>query len=236
MKTIFKFHKAFLLTVIFFSIVTITQGQDIIEYAFIKDISASAVSDINSFKPDEIIHKRIANKDLINNGIGMNIYTTCIGLDAFPKVLKSELPKNNYWITSKKTRQSHLDKFRKNTQSILDSVAILMQTNKYSSLYRGVIHTLKQMRPNSTKEVFIYSDGIECSTIANFYDVKDWDKEYERIRQALLVDMPVPTTSNLKIVFITNGRDELTVKAIRFWTRFFLELQYPIQVSVRASI
>ncbi|KAB8154273.1 hypothetical protein EZY14_007495 [Kordia sp. TARA_039_SRF] len=203
------------------------------EYACIRDLSVSQQSEGDKFNTNEIVSRTIDKSDLTQNGNGYGFYSAVIGYDAYPDVNKVPLEEVSYWLTSRKKRKAAIDEAKSRIVKDLDKIANTEPTFKYSSLYRGMLHVVGQMNKDCKKTVYIYTNGAE-NYIYNFYDVKDWNAEYETIKKTLLSDMKAPNVKNLEIIFISSGRDELTVQSLRFWSRFFSE--HGINTTVRASI
>lgn len=233
MKQNYTLKTIIVMAVAFFATADNATAQTYQEYACVRDLSVSQQAERNNFDTSQIISKTIDAQDLSQNGNGYRFYTAVIGIDAFPVVNEDELPEVNYWFTSKKERVATVDKAKSGVKKNLDAMASAEPTLKYSSLYRGTIHLMKQLDKDCKKTVYIFTDGAE-SYVHNFYDVKDWNAEYETIKKALLADMKVPQVKNLEIIFISSGRDEITVQSLRFWSRFFKE--HGINTTIKASI
>ncbi len=209
------------------------QAQDYQEFAVIRDLSTSQKIEEDNFQPSTIMAKTIGRLDLKNNGKGYGFYSSCIGQDAYPKVNKVILAETNYWITPKNKRKAAVELAKVNLTNNLGALSEQELSYEYSSLYRGIIHTISHMDKKCKKTVYIYTDGIE-SYIVDFYGVMDWNDQYKDIKERLLADIVVPEVTNLEIVFICSGKDEKTVQATRFWIRFFNE--FKIKASVRAAV
>ncbi|AXG69618.1 hypothetical protein KORDIASMS9_01843 [Kordia sp. SMS9] len=203
------------------------------EFACIRDLSVSQQAEGDKFNTNDIVSRTINKSDLTQNGNGYSFYSAIIGYDAYPIVSKVLLQEVSYWLTSRKKRKAAIDQAKSNVVKNLSQIESSEPTFKYSSLYRGMLHVIGQMNKDCKKTVYIYTNGVE-NYIHNFYDVKDWNAEYETIKKTLLTDMKVPNVKNLEIVFLSSGRDEITVQSLRFWARFFSE--HGINTTVRASI
>ena len=203
------------------------------EYAAIRDLSTSQQIDRNYFKSDLIYKKTVGELSLVKGGQGYRFFVSCIGKGSYPIVKEVALESANYWTTSLKSRQEAIDKSKSEIMKHLDSISALKHTHQYSSLYRGIIHTILRMDPKSKKTVFVFSDGIE-SYLKTFKDIKDWTQEYEAIKSVLVADQNIPDVENLEIVFICSGKYETAVQSLRFFVQLFED--FGIQASIRSNV
>lgn len=237
MKTKFITTKGLiaLMTTIFMIVVIPTQAQQqlFIQEAIVDDGSKSQDSEVTKIVPSEVMNKTVNRVDLYKNGIEYTQFYVVLGHRSIPEIDTIYIPKYNYWWTKRDVREKQIQEVKTRMYSKLDSISRLPKDQKFSSLYRGMVTTISAMDHDATKTVYVFTDGIE-NGVANFYDVKDWNEEYDTLRKALLDDTPMPQNiKNLTIVFVNNGTYENSLQSIRFWIKFFSEYD-GIKATVRA--
>ena len=168
-------------------------------------------------------------------GDEINVFVSVIGQQSIPQVTNHSLEPSGHWlISNRKKRIEEQREFLRELRSSLTNFIDSDDNHQQTHFYRPFMHSLGYLDTTRITRIYCLSDLISESEVLDMAEDKYlknpsllYGEDYELLKTKLLEDVPLPDDlSHLEITLIFSvdmQKDELSLAASRFWSRFFRE-------------
>ena len=207
------------------------------DYLFLPDKSMSGAKDqkISSQEVFDFLAETIGIDSVNYYGEEINVFVSVIGQQSIPEVTNHSLQPSGHWlISNRKKRIEEQKDFLRGLRSSLINFIDSDDNHQQTHFYRPFMHSLEYLDTTRITRIYCLSDLISESEVLDMAKDKYlknpsllYGEDYELLKAKLLEDVPLPDDlSHLEITLVFSvdmQKDELSLAASRFWSRFFGE-------------
>lgn len=207
------------------------------DYLFLPDKSMSGAKDqkISSQEVFDFLAETIGIDSVNYYGEEINVFVSVIGQQSIPEVTNHSLEPSGHWlISNRKKRIEEQREFLRGLRFSLTNFIDSDDNHQQTHFYRPFMHSLGYLDTTRITRIYCLSDLISESEVLDMAEDKYlknpsllYGEDYELLKAKLLQDVPLPDDlSHLEITLVFSvdmQKDELSLAASRFWSRFFGE-------------